>query len=264
MQDTVRDTAVERLSKLITDSRDGGGADNNKDAQSHKPAFPFHLSLEEGWFSLVLLTIVVYSTIWSVQAVNWVDHLNVLTLTTLLGLITGVVAAKQHRFPPLAVHVVVVLLALLIAFWQTAGAFDGGNTAQLAHGMHQWFASVINGGTGEDDSIFLFLITLLGFLLAYSSAWLVYRTRSPWLMIVANAVVLLINLRNVEDGYIVFLVVFLMASLLLLLRMNLFESTRRWRRQRNRPTAFLPARRAGNDWRAQSLSTKWCWSISRP
>src|SRR2546421_4333240 len=87
MQDTVRDAAVERLSKLITDSRDGGGADNNKDAQSHKPAFPFHLSLEEGWFSLVLLTIVVYSTIWSVQAVNWVDHLNVLTLTTLLGLI---------------------------------------------------------------------------------------------------------------------------------------------------------------------------------
>ena len=231
MQDTVRDTAVERLSKLITDSRDGGGADNNKDAQSHKPAFPFHLSLEEGWFSLVLLTIVVYSTIWSVQAVNWVDHLNVLTLTTLLGLITGVVAAKQHRFPPLAVHVVVVLLALLIAFWQTAGAFDGGNTAQLAHGMRQWFVSVINGGTGEDDSIFLFFITLLGFLLAYSSAWLVYRARNLWLMIVANAVVLLINLSNVEDGYIVFLVVFLMASLLLLLRMNLFESTRRWRRQ---------------------------------
>src|SRR5256885_9743008 len=74
MQDTVRDTAVERLSKLITYSRDAGGADNNKDAQSHKPAFPFQLSLEAGWFSLVLLTIVVYSTIWSVQAVNWVDH----------------------------------------------------------------------------------------------------------------------------------------------------------------------------------------------
>ncbi len=31
MQDTVRDTAVERLAKLITDSRDGGGADDNKD-----------------------------------------------------------------------------------------------------------------------------------------------------------------------------------------------------------------------------------------
>jgi transglutaminase-like putative cysteine protease len=231
MQDAVQDTAVERLSKLITDTRKGGDADNNNNAQSHKPAFHIHLSLDEGWFSLILLTIVVYSTIWSVQAVNWVDHLNVLTLTTLLGLIAGVVAAKQYRIPRLVIHVVALLLALLIAFWQTAGAFDGGNTAQLVHGMHQWFVSVINGGTGEDDSIFLFFITLLGFLLAYSSAWLVYRTRSPWLMIVANAVVLLINLSNVEAGYIVFLVVFLMASLLLLLRMNLFESIRRWRRQ---------------------------------
>src|SRR2546430_3450056 len=88
--------------------------------------------------------------------------------------------------------------------------------------MRQWFVSVINGGTGEDDSIFLFLITLLGFLLAYSSAWLVYRTRNLWLMIVANAVVLLINLSNVESGYIVFLVVFLMASLFL------FSSRRRY------------------------------------
>lgn len=231
MQDAVQDTAVERLSKLITDSRDGGGAGNNNDAQTPKSAFHIHLSLDEGWFSLILLTTVVYSTIWSVQAVDWVDHLNILSLTTLLGLIAGVVAAKQYRFPRLVVHIVALLLALLIAFWQTAGAFDGGNTAQLVHGMHQWFVSVINGGTGEDDSIFLFFITLLGFLLAYSSAWLVYRTRSPWLMIVANAIVLLINLSNVEAGYIVFLVVFLMASLLLLLRMNLFESIRRWRRQ---------------------------------
>src|SRR2546422_11747640 len=155
MQETMRDAAVERLSNIISDKRpDGMG--KGKNVQPRRPIFRVHISLDEGWFSLFLLATVVYSTIWSVQAANWVDHLSVLTLTTLLGLIAGVVAAKQHRFPPLAVHVVVVLLALLIAFWQTAGAFDGGNTAQLAHGMRQWFVSVINGGTGEDDSIFLF------------------------------------------------------------------------------------------------------------
>src|SRR6185437_11331577 len=77
---------------------------------------------------------------------------------------------------------------------------------------------------------FLFLIIALSFLLAYTSAWLVYRTRSPWLMILANAVVLLINLSYVEPGYIVFLVVFLVASLLLLLRINLYESSMRWKK----------------------------------
>ena len=232
MQDAMRDAGVDRLSKIISDTRSsGGGVGKNNNAQSRKPSFRIHIGIEEGWFSLIMLATVVYSTIWCVQAVGWVDHLNILTLTTLLGLIAGVIASKQQRIPRLPVHLIAIFLALMIAFWQTAGAYYGGNTAMLAHGMHQWFVTVIAGGTGEDDSIFLFFITALGFLLAYSSAWLVYRTRSPWLMVIANAVVLLINLSNVDTGYIVFLVVFLMASLLLLLRFNLFESTRRWRRQ---------------------------------
>jgi Transglutaminase-like superfamily/TgpA N-terminal domain len=230
MQETMRDAAVERLAKIISDRRPDG-EDNGKNAHPRKPLFRIHIGLDEGWFSLFLLATVVYSTIWCVQAAAWVDHLNILSLTTLLGLVGGVVAAKQRRFPRLAVHLVAIILGLLLAFWQTAGAYYAGNTAALVNGVQQWFVSVMAGGTGENDSIFLFFITALGFLLAYTSAWLVYRTRSPWLMIVANAVVLLINLSYIESGYIVFLVVFLMASLLLLLRFNLYESVKRWRRQ---------------------------------
>ncbi len=230
MQETMHDPAVERLSKLITDQHSTNG-NNGNNARPRRPTFRIHLHLEEGWFSLFLLATVVYTTIWSVQAADWVDHLSVLTLTTLIGLLIGVIAAKQQRFPPLAIHVVVILFGLLLAFWQTAGAFDGGNITALLNGQYKWYASVIAGGTGEDDSIFLFFITFLGFALAYTSAWLLYRTRSPWLLIVANAVVLLINLSNIEDGYIVFLVIFLIASLLLLLRFNLHESFHRWRGQ---------------------------------
>ncbi len=232
MQETVRGTAIERLTKIIAEPRsDNDGSGNNKNSQSRKPFLRIHIGLEEGWFSLFLLASVVYSTIWSVQAVDWVDHLNILTLTTFVGLIIGLIAAKQRRFPRIVTHSVAVLFGLLLAFWQTAGAYDGGHVAQLANGMHQWFAAVAAGGTGEDDSIFLFFITALGFVLAYTSAWLLYRTRSPWLIIVANAVVLLINLSNIDPGYIVYLVVFLISSLLLLLRFNLYESIKRWRKQ---------------------------------
>src|SRR6266567_228344 len=235
MQETMRDAAVERLSNIISDRRpDGRGGGNGKNGQPRKPIFRVHISLDEGWFSLFLLATVVYTTIWCVQAADWVDHLSVLTLTTLIGLITGVVAAKQQRLPRLAVHLMVVLLALLLAYWQTADAFYGGNVSALTNGMQKWFVTVVAGGVGEDDSIFLFLITALGFLLAYTSAWLLYRTRSPWLLIVANAIVMLINLSNVDPGFIVYLIVFLIASLLLLLRFNLYESVQRWRRQRLR------------------------------
>ena len=87
----MRDAAIERLSKLVSDvpTKEDGSGD-----RSRKPLMEMHLGLAEGWFSLILLAIVVYSTIWCVQAVGWVDHLGVLTPTTFLGLIAGVVAAE--------------------------------------------------------------------------------------------------------------------------------------------------------------------------
>lgn len=225
----MHDAAIERLTKIISDAPQN--SKREKGLQSPRAPFEFHLSLAEGWFSLFLLAAVVYSTIWSVQVVHWVDHLDILSLTTAIGLLCGLIAAKQQRLSRVLVHLIAVVLCLLMAFWQTAGAFYNGSTVALAHGMQHWFAIAVNGGTIDDDSIFLFLIIAVGFLLAYMSAWLLYRTRSPWLMIVANAIVLLINLSNVDAGYMVFLVVFLIAALLLLLRFNLYESVRRWKKQ---------------------------------
>jgi transglutaminase-like putative cysteine protease len=190
-----------------------------------------HIGLAEGWFSLFLVATVVYSTIWSVQSAGWVDHLNILTLTTALGLIAGVLAAKQQRFSRILIHCSAIGFGLLLAFWQTAGAFYDGSTTAFIRALQSWFVTISHNGSTDDNSIFLLFIVALGFILAYTSAWLVYRTRSPWLMIVANAVVLLINLSNVDAGYTIFLVVFLIAALLLLLRFNLYESVKRWQRQ---------------------------------
>src|SRR6266849_2175658 len=201
----MRDAAVERLSKIIADPRPSdGGSDGNRRVP-RRPTLHLRLGLAEGWFSLFLLAAVVYSTIWCVEAADWVDNLNILSWTTLLGLIAGVLAAKQRRLPRLLVHPIAIVIGLLLAFWQTAGADKGGSVIALVDSMHQWFIVAFGASTSNDDSIFLFFITALGFLLAYTSAWLLYRTRSPWLMILANAIVLLINLSNVDPGYIVHL-----------------------------------------------------------
>jgi Transglutaminase-like superfamily/TgpA N-terminal domain len=231
LKKAMQDATIERLSKIIADPITGDDGSNKGRRLPRRPNVHIHLGLAEGWFSLFLLALVVYSTIWSVEAANWVDHTNILTLTTLIGLTIGVLAAKQRRVPRLFVHALAIGFGLLLAFWQTAGADYNGNITAFTNNIHQWVALALTGGTSSDDSIFLFFITALGFVLAYTSAWLVYRTRKPWLMILANAVVLLINLSNIEDGYIVFLVVFLVASLLLVLRFNLYESASSWKRQ---------------------------------
>lgn len=225
----MQDAAVDRMLRVLSRSPNDGRGRRKKGKPREEGSF--HLRMEEGWLSLFLLAAVVYSTIWCVQAVGWVDNLNVLTLTTLFGLVAGVLASKQYRFPSIVVHVVVMFFGLFVAFWQTAGAFHNGSFAAFAGSLGDWFNTVLHGGFGNDDSIFLFFIVTLGFVLAYTSAWLVYRTRSPWLMIIANAVVLLINLSNTTSGYIIFLVIFLLAALLLVLRFNLYESIKRWNRQ---------------------------------
>jgi hypothetical protein len=225
----MQDATVERLTKIIAEPRQSDDKSGKK-GPFRRPSIQFHIGLAEGWFSLFLLAVVVYSTIWCVQAAGWVDHLNILTLTTAIGLIAGVVAAKQQRLSRFLVHALAVLFALLLAIWQTTSADYAGNFDAFFASIHTWILLALAGGTSSDDSIFLFLIIALSFLLAYTSAWLVYRTRNPWLMILANAVVLLINLSYIEPGYIVFLVVFLVASLLLLLRVNLYESSVRWKK----------------------------------
>lgn len=226
----MQDATAERLSRIIADPQRSDEPAHNKRI-SQVGGLLSHLRLEEGWFSFFLLALVVYSTIWCVQAVDWVDHLNLLTPIAAAGLLLGVVAAKQHRIPRVLIHTLACILGLLIAFWQTSAADYPGQAGGFFNSMHAWLALAFNGGTSSDDSIFLFFILALGFLLAYTSTWLTYRTRSPWLMLLANAVVLLINLNEASAGYIVFLIVFLVAALLLLLRFNLYESSIYWRRQ---------------------------------
>jgi len=222
----MQDATVDRLTKVLSDPRPDGGPGRKQPLKSLLP----RLQLEEGWFSFVLLALVVYSTIWCVQAVGWVDHLSLLSLVTALGLIFGVIASKQKRLPAVVVHVLAVVASILLAFWQTSASYYAGQLAALFVGMRVWFSLAFNGGTSSDQSIFLFFILALGFLLAYTSTWLFYRTRSPWLMLLANAVILLINLNNVDAAYVVFLILFLIAALLLLLRFNLYESSLRWKR----------------------------------
>lgn len=227
----MQDATVERLAKIIAEPRQDNDPGKNRHTQQQARSILAHLRLAEGWFSFFLLALVVYSTIWCVQAVGWVDHIGLLTPITALGLVVGIIAAKQQRIPRVLTHILAVVLSLLFAFWQTSGADWAGQAGAFLNSMRTWFSLALAGGTNSDDSIFLFFILALGFLLAYTSAWLVYRTRSPWLMLLANAVVLLINLSNIDAGYVVFLVIFLVAALLLLLRFNLFEASIRWKRQ---------------------------------
>src|SRR5574340_1241359 len=144
--EVMKDATIERLSKIIAEPPSGDRDSNSGRRIPRRPAIHMHLSLAEGWLSFVLLAVVVYSTIWSVEAANWVDHTNILTLTTLIGLIVGVLAAKQRRISRWLVHILAIGFVLLLAYWQTAGADYNGSIPVFSHSIHQWILLALSGG----------------------------------------------------------------------------------------------------------------------
>lgn len=188
---------------------------------------------EEGWSTLILLGFVIYSAVWSIQAVGWTQGLGILTWTTGVGLVLGLVAAKQRLVPRLLIHWGLVAVGIFFAFAQTAGAVPGGTMSGLWGHFTDWLRKAFTPNVDtNDDVMFLLFLAVLSFILAYVSAWLVFQARRPWLVTIATAIVLLINLAYTEGSKgLIYLVIFLLATLLLLVRSNLVEGYRQWRRR---------------------------------
>lgn len=196
---------------------------------------PLWLALlpEDGILTVLLLVVMVYTTISSIQSVNppWTDGLSVLTPTTGMGLLLGYLSVQQRRLPGSLVQLLAMVLGILFSFQETANQVLGGSRSALWTHTKTWFhQAVILHQSSDDNTVFLLFLAILSFLLAYISVWLVLRTRRPWLAALANCVVLLINLnKSPMDQSVFFVVLFLLATLLLLVRFTLAENMKRWR-----------------------------------
>ena len=188
---------------------------------------------EDGWLTLVLLMAMVFTTISSIQNVTpaWADGLDILTTTAAMGLLLGYLSVQQGRLPSWLVQIVATAAGILFAFQQTTDRVSGGNRLDLWRRTETWFHdAVLLHQSSDDNRVFLLFLAILSFLLAYISVWLVIQTRRPWLAALANGVVLLINLdAYTAERATIFLVVFLLITLLLLVRFTLSDNMRRWR-----------------------------------
>lgn len=188
---------------------------------------------EDGWLTIILLVIVVFTTTATIQNVTpvWADGLDILTATTAFGLLLGYLSVQQGRLPTLLVQIVAAVLGAAFAFQQTTDRVVHGDRLALLSRTQEWFhRTVLLRQSSDDNAVFLLFLAFLSYLLAYLSVWLVLHTRRPWLAALANGVVLLINLNSyAEDRAVFFLVVFLLSTLLLIVRFTLADNMRRWK-----------------------------------
>lgn len=205
-----------------------------KDALNPPGSRPWlRLAPEDGWFTIVLVSVVVFTTIASIESVNWAQGLalDALNWATLAGLVLGYLVVQQGRIPGFLAHTVAVILGVLFTFQRTAASLLGGDNGALWYHTQNWFQhAVLELQSSSDNYVFVLFLAILSFLLAYITVWLVLHTRRPWLAALANGVVLLINLNYAtDDKTVIFMVAYLMATLLLLVRFTLAENMRVWK-----------------------------------
>lgn len=195
-------------------------------------------AIREGWSTVLLTSMVVFISVWSIQRADWADGLGILNVIALAGLVAGVAVSKNKRIPVIAAHLLAALSGLVIVLYQMTNYLDDrlGTRRQKLEWLwargQRWGEQIWNGDQTDDLYLFVFFISVLTFVLAYSSMWFVLRARWIWAALVFPGLLLFINLGyslRVPTGYVA---LYLFFSLLLLVRFSLLERETLWRRMR--------------------------------
>lgn len=193
------------------------------------------LALREGWTTFLLISIVVFTATWSTQRANWADGLSILTGITIVGLLTGLVLSQIRRIPSWLAHILALLIGIVVVFFQMTNFLSdniGGREAKLHYlwsRWTQWYTTISHGQRAEDLYLFVLLMGALLFILSYSSVWFVMRSHWIWLSLLLPGVILFMNLGYSLQVPTAFVVIYLFASILLMMRFSFSRKEESWR-----------------------------------
>jgi transglutaminase-like putative cysteine protease len=198
-----------------------------------------YLRLQEGWLTVGLLALLLFSVTLSIQAAQWSDGLSILTPITIIGLATGLVLAKVRGVPRFLLDLVGLLVGVITVLVAVASVMreEGLVTIQervrdLIMRTALWVEAAIGQEMSDDLLVFILSLAVVVWVLSYSSAYFVFRSRQLWWALVPNGVALLINLSYSLYNLNGYIIVFMFAALLLMIRFNLLMKEERWQRER--------------------------------
>ena len=174
----------------------------------------------EGWSSVVLLAIMLLATAWTITRTEVdPDGLSMGALA-LGGLLTGLVLAKSAA-PDLLAHVLAILsgvMASIILAVERMPLAPGGRSARaqaLLQMGEKWYATLQSGGRLEDPRLLAIMLGAAVWLIAYTSAWVLFRRGWLTTAVALPTVIALANLGySPEQGTLPLLVIVLAATLL--------------------------------------------------
>ncbi len=184
----------------------------------------------------------------SLVIANWAAGLEVLLPVTMLAFVSGLVFVRLLWLPAWLSHLLSAILGLVFSI-QRLGTLMGerlsawpDQATELLIRTIIWSRVLANGGRGEDILLFVAAVSLLGWLLGYFTAWMIFRQGWVWRPVLLNAIVILVNYAYVMPKPTALFFVFLGAGLLLIVYQQVVLNQRRWKAARIEFPELLPLR----------------------
>jgi hypothetical protein len=191
-----------------------------------------------GWLSLFLLAMMLLAVAWSVNAAGWTDGLGLLQWMVLGGALLGF-ALSHTRWNGFIPHLHAVICSLAwITFW-VSGLLSPEfgprqRVFQFFAGVALWVRRAVAGATGTGSLIFVLLMAIVTWWLAYLATWAVFRQQRVWRAIVPVGLLMLLNIYYAPSRLTTYFLLFTFCALMLAVRNNLAQREADWRAARVR------------------------------
>ncbi|MBS1251677.1 MAG: Protein-glutamine gamma-glutamyltransferase [Anaerolineales bacterium] len=196
--------------------------------------------------SLILLTLMLLTVAWSIEAAKWAEGLALLQGAVLVGIVVGFAFAVLP-IPGLVAHTISTIAGIGWSAMLVGRLLDPTSVTHMVVLDEQaltWqvrltevvyrtqkFVEIARAeGVGSDNLVFILQLAILMWLVSYASIWFLFELRSVWGAIVPSGFAILLNLYYASPDLYVWMAMYLLCALLLIIRSNVFLQQWEWRR----------------------------------
>ena len=151
----------------------------------------------------------------------------------------GDILAKVRGVPRILLDLVGLLLGLITILLAVASIMTDSRLVTVQDKVQDlllrtanWVGIAMRQEMSDDLLVFILSLALVCWVLAYSSAYFVFKSRQLWWALVPCGVALLINLSYATVNLNSYIIIFMFSALLLMIRFNLLMQEERWQRER--------------------------------
>ena len=217
----------------------------------------------EGWLSVALVGVMMLALAWSVQAARWLDALDFVLPAALVSALVGTVLALSPLRPSFALPLG-ALAAGVVLIWTIGGEYFPshdllGRALALREELVAWLTAVVYGGYPLQITPYALGLGTLMWAAGFMSAYAVFRHHRPLDGVLVAGTALIVNMSATYTDLFRFLILFVAAALLLLLRASLAHRELNWRARRVSETDEVPVSimRSGLIFAAGSVALAW-------